>query len=158
MNKFDTKYRVDKKTGCWNWLKPNSIGYGQFKINGRNIGAHRVSWIIHNGDIPEGLNVLHKCDNRRCVNPDHLFIGTQQDNVDDMIEKGRKNYFCNPPIMSGENNPRARLNFKQVKEIRKLYKERVSSGKGSIKKIADRFNISYTTAHSIITRKTWKGL
>jgi len=81
--------------GCWNWTaSKRHKGYGAFcyyrddgtLVQGR---AHRYSWEIHNGDIPDGMFVLHSCDNPACVNPDHLFLGTNQDNVDDMMRKGR---------------------------------------------------------------------
>ena len=81
--------------GCWNWIaSKRHKGYGAFcyhredgtLVQGR---AHRYSWEIHNGDIPDGMFVLHSCDNPACVNPDHLFLGTNQDNVDDMMRKGR---------------------------------------------------------------------
>ena len=79
--------KVNKTNECWEWIAGKSHGYGVFWINGKLLRAHRVAWSIYNGGIPEGLLVLHKCDNPACVNPDHLFIGTQQDNVDDMITK-----------------------------------------------------------------------
>lgn len=78
---------------CWEWQRYccSSTGYG--RIAGpdgyRKIGTHRASWMLHYGDIPEGMFVLHRCDNRKCVRPDHLFLGTHQDNVRDMREKGR---------------------------------------------------------------------
>jgi hypothetical protein len=86
--------RVIKQDGCWDWKTPlmrngyTKIQTGRMKI----IGGHRVSWIIHKGEIPEGLFVLHKCDNPKCTNPDHLFLGTHTDNVRDMIKKGRSKF------------------------------------------------------------------
>jgi hypothetical protein len=79
---------------CWNWTGvPNMWGYGQIREEGgRNAKkklAHRISWIIHNGTIPTGMLVLHTCDNPLCVNPNHLWLGTHQDNIDDMMRKGR---------------------------------------------------------------------
>lgn len=65
------------------------MGYGQIEIDGRSQQAHRVAWMLHNGDIPTGLRVLHHCDVRNCVNPEHLFLGTQRDNVDDALKKGK---------------------------------------------------------------------
>jgi hypothetical protein len=76
---------------CWEWTGAiQSRGYGSLSINGKTYNAHRVSFTIHNGYVPK-LNVLHKCDNRKCVRPDHLWEGTHQDNIDDMHTKGRAN-------------------------------------------------------------------
>ena len=81
------------KSACWNWTGSlNEKGYGLFRIGGRKgkaEKAHRVSWEMFNGPIPENLHVLHLCDNRKCVNPEHLFLGTHQDNMKDMMTKGR---------------------------------------------------------------------
>ena len=84
--------KVRKTDECWEWIAGTrgKTGYGSFKIDGEVIDTHRVSWMIHFGPIPEDKFVLHKCDNRKCVRPDHLFLGTQLDNVRDMISKGRQ--------------------------------------------------------------------
>jgi len=77
--------------GCIPWVGAKyKNGYGEFYMDGRLTGAHRASYVIHISDIPEGLFVLHTCDNKSCVNPDHLFLGTHQDNMDDMKKKGRQ--------------------------------------------------------------------
>ena len=86
--------KVDRdETGCWTWLgAKTALKYGQIELDGRSIYAHRVSWELANGPIPSGLQVLHRCDNPPCVRPDHLFLGTQRDNITDMANKGRASH------------------------------------------------------------------
>jgi hypothetical protein len=83
--------RVRKSTGCWEWTggRYKSGGYGQFKASVGQVRAHRFSWELHNGPIPDGMWVLHRCDNPPCVRPEHLYLGTVRENVRDMIERGR---------------------------------------------------------------------
>jgi len=97
---FDSATTIDDVTDCWLWdgvtHKPRSECwwrmYGSFPINGEGFAAHRVAWAIMNGDIPEGMIVMHKCDVTRCVNPDHLSVGTQRENTIDAYKKGRYKY------------------------------------------------------------------
>lgn len=85
--------KVDKSGDCWIWTAAKTgRGYGNFALHGGNIAAHRYSWEITNGPIPDGRGVLHECDTLACVRPDHLFLGTQRQNVADMIGKGRARY------------------------------------------------------------------
>lgn len=87
--RFESKYTKDP-SGCWLWQAyKDSDGYGQLQVEGRSVGAHRVSWELTNGPIPEGIFVCHTCDVCSCVNPDHLFIGTHTDNMRDKVKKGR---------------------------------------------------------------------
>ena len=81
--------KIDKNGKCWEWLGWKVKGYGRIKVNNIKTLAHRVSWNLHYGDIPKGLYVLHKCDNPPCVNPKHLWLGTQLDNMRDRDKKGR---------------------------------------------------------------------
>ena len=94
--------KVNKKAGnsCWEWTACKAGGYGQIYVRGKLVYAHRLSWVWANGKIPKGLFVLHKCDNRVCVNPDHLFLGTNKDNMQDCVRKGR---------FSNNNKPVTRL-------------------------------------------------
>lgn len=92
--RFHANYIPEPMSGCWLWVGgTNGKGYGQLWIDGEpSIMAHRLSWELHNGPIPKGMLVCHKCDTPPCVNPDHLFIGTDKDNIQDCIKKGRYVY------------------------------------------------------------------
>ena len=81
--------KVDKSGDCWKWIAHLLKGYGRFRLNNKTWSAHRVSWTLHYGEIPEGMCVLHRCDNPGCVNPEHLFLGTRTDNMKDRDQKGR---------------------------------------------------------------------
>ena len=130
---------------CWLWTGAKMRhGYGMVAvkwIHRRAEGAHRASWIMANGPIPDKLHVLHKCDNRGCVNPKHLFLGTKNDNMADAARKGRMHL--------GELHGMTKLTWKDVDRIRELYPSLSQS------KIAARFSISQPTVSFIILRKTW---
>lgn len=131
--------------GCWLWFgRTKSGGYGViasvcYGNRSRAILAHRASWLVHKGAIPAGLLVLHKCDVPACVNPDHLFLGTQRDNLDDMTGKGRRTV--------GEHVGRGVLTEKMVREIRK------SSDLGT--HLADRYGVSHSLISQARSRRLW---
>ncbi len=142
--------KVKKSTrGCWEWQAClSATGYGRFNFKGRNAIAHRVAWEMKFGPIPNNILVLHKCDNRKCVRPVHLFLGTQQENIRDMHFKRR----INPP--KGERGGLAKLTELQVKEIRNLY----ALGGTSYPKLSRYFNVNQTTIGRIIKRITWSHI
>ena len=136
--------------GCWLWkMACSNRNYGVIRVNGKNLYSHRISWQVFNGNIPKGLCVLHKCDVRNCVNPNHLFLGTDKDNVDDMDRKGRR---VNKPSF-GQNHPNAKLTNEKVKKIKLLIEEGVSQ-----REIAHRFSISQTAVCSINNKRTWENV
>lgn len=110
--RFMDKVSMEALTGCWIWTGARQRAYGKIRVFYRDVRAHRFSWEMHKGPIPEGMDVLHHCDNPLCVNPNHLFIGSQRDNMDDMNRKGRgrhgqhnreKTHCHNGHPLSGEN-------------------------------------------------------
>lgn len=90
--RFSEKYAIDPVTGCWNWTGYKYHGYGILAVSRRPTKAHRISYAMHNGEIPRGMIICHTCDNRACVNPQHLVVGTYTDNNRDMLTKGRHWY------------------------------------------------------------------
>ena len=86
-----------KTDGCWEWTAGMSHGYGAIGQDGYMMLAHRVSWVLYRGPIPDGMLVLHKCNNRSCVNPDHLYVGDYSDNMRDTVMSGRGGSVCRPP-------------------------------------------------------------
>jgi len=136
-DRFWSKVNLNGPNGCWEWVGGREkSGYGSFHIDGGMRKAHRVSWILTNGPIPfseghHGTCVLHRCDNPCCVNPHHLFLGTNRDNMLDMVSKGRGNK------ISGEQHHNTKLSAEQVKEIREKY----AAGLGSHRKLAKEYGV-----------------
>ena len=133
---------------CWEWIGSlQKNGYGRFHIDPKNKPhAHRAIWIMVNGEIPKGLFVLHECDNPKCVRLDHLRLGTRQDNVDDMMAKGRR------ADTHGGKSPSHKLTSVQVDEIRNRY----ALGGTSQRKLAKEYGTCKSTIGYIVRREYWK--
>lgn len=140
---------VVKSDGCWTWLgQISQWGYGRIErvLFGRKqvFLAHRVSWVIHHGDIPGNLQVLHTCDSTTCVNPAHLFLGTPKDNSDDKVKKGRQS--------KGERFSSSKLKSESVLEIRKRY----SLGGITQQALADEYGVAISQINEVVNLKGWK--
>lgn len=135
--------KVKKTPTCWEWTASKShIGYGRIRVAHKLLTAHRVAWKLAGRTIPLDMKVLHKCDNRSCVRLSHLFIGTQADNVQDMIRKGR--------MARGTRRSSSKLTDKDIPKIRGL-----SKGGMSNYKIAAKYGVSAPTIWHIVHRKKW---
>ncbi len=139
--------RVLKRDGdCWLWIGRLGVGgYGRVDWRGSRIVAHRVAWELRFGPIPAGMKVLHVCDHPACVNPSHLFLGTQADNVADMKAKGRGN------PRHGELNSRPKLTWKAVEEIRSRYVPR----RVPISLLAREYGVSTSAVFDVLSGRTW---
>ena len=140
MKRFWSKVNMDGE--CWLWegcrIGP---GYGQFRLEGKMIGAHRMAYILEVGEIPEGHYVCHSCDNPSCVNPAHLFVGEPQANADDMKAKGRS--------MRGAKHHKAKLTEEDVRAIR-------ADDETSHADLGRRYGVQHTAIVKIRQGRTWK--
>lgn len=152
IKRFIRHIKVNKETGCWEWIGYlDKDGYGQFSIILSNmkkmVKSHRLAFsIFHNIVIISEMCVCHTCDNPKCCNPNHLWLGTNLDNTQDMMNKGRGNQ------ASGENHGRAKLDWISVREIRRLH----TTGKYTYPQLSEMFNISYSSINFVVNNRTWK--
>lgn len=144
--RFSECWMPEPFSGCWLWTgHAKETGYGVICWNLRPIRAHRLSWILFRGEIPKNLHVLHKCDTPSCVNPDHLFLGTHSDNMQDCLSKNR--------TARGIKSGRAKLSESDVKEIRLL-----QEGGMSYRVIARQFSVDQRTIYDAVNGRNWKYL
>jgi hypothetical protein len=136
------------ENNCWNWQGcKNKEGYGHVRCMGKVMLAHRVAFLAANGWLPADKLICHHCDNPSCINPSHLFVGTNYDNTMDAMVKGRK--FI-PPVLQGEHHPLAKLRPRDVTEIRRLCRDQIPQSR-----IARQFGICQTTVSEINTGRKW---
>jgi hypothetical protein len=167
--------KIHRSETCWEWTAGCfTNGYGQFQLAGQPYMAHRIAWTLENGPIPDGLSILHRCDNKLCVRPDHLWVGTHDDNMADMAEKGRAasgdrhGFRLHPDsVPRGERNGAytqphrrpygerigcAKLTDAAVVEMRDLY----AAGGVTQRDLAKRFRVSKGTVYYVLRRENWK--
>lgn len=135
------------ESGCWEWNKYKKNGYGVTVLKGKQEQAHRASWKVFVGDIENGMQINHKCHNRACINPDHLYKGTQVENMRDMEGSGRANR------ARGERAGLSVLSVENVISIKKLIKQ----GSSNLQ-LSDQFNVAPTTISAIRNNKTWRNI
>lgn len=146
--------KIDKSSGelgCWPWQGARTGNdYGYIRLNGIRFAAHRLAYALTNGAIPKDLFVCHRCDNPRCCNPAHLFLGSASDNTRDSVAKGRWHMPAKKRV--GSKHGRAKIDERQAIEIRRAY----TTGSVSQEQLASRYHISERSIYGIIARKTWK--
>lgn len=150
-----SKIEVRDSNVCWEWRGArNKHGYGITTIRNKQHLSHRIVWLHQHGVMNLSMKVLHRCDNPPCCNPSHLFLGTQSDNVYDMIAKGRRrNGISRTSAKKGEENYRAKVKNSDVEKIRELRKMETP-----LKEIARQFGIHVATVSDIVSRRTWKHI
>ena len=144
-DRFRSKIEISGLDECWEWIaSKNAQGYGFLSVGGKQVGAHRVSYQLHHGPIPEGLHVLHSCDNPSCVNPAHLHLGTNADNVRERNERDRS--------AREVSHGQAKLNCSDVVEIRQRYVNKSNTQT----ELAHTYGVARTTIQQIVNHDIWR--
>ena len=147
LQKLMSRIIQDDSSGCWVWQRGMSRGYGTITVGGKTCYAHRIIYVLTYGDhIPDGWGVHHVCDNPACINPDHLIIGTDQENVEDKLSRGRQSY--------GEIHGPSKLTQEQAEDIRKIFWE------DGVKQsdIARVYGVHQSQVSRIVHGRSWKCL
>jgi len=148
--RFFRNVKIGNPNECWEWpLSKDGDGYGRIFIKGKKYRAHRLTWMVFQGPIPQGFHVCHHCDNPPCVNPHHLFIGTNYDNLMDSVRKGRHRIPNNPTF--GSNHGLTTLTENQVLQIREEYR----GGQITQLSLAKKYNVGRSTIGRIVNREYW---
>src|SRR5262245_28359638 len=158
--------KVNKTDTCWLWTAARfTNGYGAFRVSAQQRRVHRVIWEDLNGPVPDGLVICHRCDVKHCVRPEHLFLGTQADNIADRDIKGHvANGERNGMRLHPERHPHGAARGERVRTARYtaqdvlLWREMYASGNWSIRKLATHLNVHHDTLYAIVSRKSWRHI
>ncbi len=145
-DRFWSKISIKSKNECWEWQAYTGGRYGRFKMDGKLKLSHRVAYEFTYGPISKGLCVLHRCDNMKCCNPSHLFLGTSEDNIHDMYKKKRNNN------VSGDRCGASKLNHDQILEIRKKY----STGDYTNDQLGKEYGVAHQQISRIVNKINWR--
>jgi hypothetical protein len=143
-DRFFQYVRKTEDGDCWEWTAGKSRGYGTFCLDGKQISSHRMAWLLEKGEIPAGFFVCHHCDNRGCVRVSHLFLGTHQDNMDDMFAKRRDRRLC------GQDHPRVSLNDAEVKRMLDIWEK----NRPFQRELAEQFGVAREVVKDILRGAT----